>query len=112
MKRIILAALLFSSSNASAMLLKEFVTLSTKEQGMYIIGYLDTKIIDANNNGYKSYCAERWGVKGAYESIKSFYGRGPKDPNVLNFNVAFILENAFPAYCKSIEDKNGEIGPK
>ena len=100
------------SSSVTAMEISGYVTLNKKQQGVYVIAYLDTKIIDASNEGYNSYYAERWGIQGAYNAIKKHLTPNHNDQKPINFNVALILDMAFIPYCKSIEDKNGEIGPK
>lgn len=110
----LLCSLLFMclSSSVIAMEISEYVTLDKKQQGVYIIAYLDTKVIDASNGGYNSYCAERWGIQGAYNAINKHLTPNQNNQKPINFNVALILDMSFIPYCKSIEDKNGQIGPK
>ena len=111
--RLLLSSIIICiSTPVMSMAISEYVTLERKEQGVYLIAFIDSKIIDASNDGYNSYCAQRWGLKGALNTINNYLKPIQDNQKPYDMPVALILQIEFNEYCKSIENKDGEIGPE
>lgn len=86
---------------ARAMTLQEFVQLEKDQQGFYLMGVLDTEIIDASYGLERSECVRNWGLKGAYSYIAEWYNRAPNDEDNLSFNVALLVISGISETCSS-----------
>ena len=87
-------------ASIQALTLQEFSQLQKEQQLYYLMGALDTEIIDASLGPERSECVQNWGLKGAYEFLVNWYNRDPTDINNASINVALIVGLEAHKVCK------------